>query len=74
MSEDSVLCRHDVVRRKRAFEEGDQGLGPVSINTAREKPEVRPMVENCNQPFLRFGEWFGEFGATRPDSRLSIIP
>ena len=73
MSEDSVLCRHDVVRRKRAFEEGDQGLGPVSINTAREKPEDRPMVENCNQPFW-FGEWFGEFGATRPDSRLSIIP
>ena len=23
LSEDSVLCRHDVVRRERAFEEGD---------------------------------------------------
>ena len=66
-----MLCRHDVVRRKRAFEERDQGLGPVSINTAREKPEDRPMVENCNQPFLRFGEWLASLKHAASDSRLS---
>ena len=28
LSEDSVLCRHDVVRRERAFEEGDRRTPP----------------------------------------------